>query len=59
MASILLILAAIPLALILYVIYMFVIKIYLDAAKFKKMDPTLKTFMAPFSGIQGVQKFNI
>jgi len=52
-------LIAIPLALVLYVVYMFFIKIYLDAARFKKMDPNLKIFIAPFTGLQGVQKNNI
>jgi hypothetical protein len=46
----------IPIALVLYIFYMFFIKIYIDAARFRKMDPNLKTFIAPFSGIQGVQK---
>jgi len=50
---------ALPLLLILYVVYMFFIKIYIDAARFRKMDPTLQTFISPFSGIQGVQKYNI
>lgn len=43
-------------SLILYIAYMFFIKIYIDAARFKKMDSELKVFIAPFSGIQGVQK---
>lgn len=59
MSTLFLIIAGIPIALLLYIVYMFVIKIYLDAAKFRKMDPSLKTFMAPFTGIQGVQKYNI
>lgn len=59
MPSALLYLLLIPLALILYVFYMFFIKIYIDAARFRKMDPNLKTFIAPFSGIQGVQKINL
>ncbi len=59
MAPITLILILLPVALILYVFYMFFVKIYIDAARFRKMDPNLKTFIAPFSGIQGVQKFNI
>lgn len=59
MASLLLILLAIPTALVFYVFYMFFIKIYIDARKFKKMDPNLKTFISPFSGIQGVQRHNI
>lgn len=44
---------------LLYVIYMFLIKIYIDAARFKKMDPNLKLFVAPFSGLQGVQQRNL
>lgn len=48
-----------PLALLAYVIYMFLIKIYIDAARFRKMDPNLKTFIAPFSGIIKVQKDNV
>ena len=56
MGFILALLIALPVALVLYVIYMFFIKIYIDAAKFRKMDPNLKTFISPFSGIQGVQK---
>lgn len=52
----LLLLIAIPVALLLYVFYMFVINIYINAAKFKKMDPNLKTFVLPFFGVQGVQK---
>ncbi len=59
MAPITLILILVPVALILYVFYMFFVKIYIDAARFRKMDPNLKTFIAPFSGIQGVQKSNI
>jgi hypothetical protein len=42
-----------------YVVYQLFIKIYLDAAKFKKMDPNLKVFIAPFSGLLGVQKKNV
>lgn len=49
----------IPLLLIAYVFYMFFIKIYIDAARFRRMDPTIKTFISPFSGIQGVQKLNL
>lgn len=59
MSTLLLIIGAVPVALLLYVVYMFIIKIYIDAAKFRKMDPSLKTFIAPFTGIQGVQKHNI
>jgi hypothetical protein len=59
MGIVALVLIALPVLLLLYVIYMFFIKIYIDAARFRKMDPNLKTFIAPFSGIQGVQKFNL
>lgn len=51
-----LVLLSLPLLLVLYVFYMFVVKIYLDAKRFRKMDPSLKTFISPFIGIQGVQK---
>lgn len=55
----LLVLLAIPAALFLYVFYMFVINIYVNAWKFKKMDPNLKTYIMPFFGVQGVQKEEI
>lgn len=38
---------------------MFFIKIYIDAARFRKMDPNIKTFTSPFSGVMGVQRANI
>lgn len=59
MSTVFLFLALVPIIIILYIVYMFFIKIYIDAAKFRKMDPTLKTFNAPFSGLLGVQKYNI
>jgi hypothetical protein len=59
MSSLLLLFLGIPSLFIIYIIYMFFIKIYLDASKFRRMDPTLKTFISPFSGIQGVQKMNL
>ena len=59
MSILVLLLISVPLIIVLYVIYMFFIKIYIDAARFRKMDPNLKIFIAPFSGIQGVQKFNL
>ena len=59
MGLITLILLSLPVMLLLYIFYMFFVKIYIDAAKFRKMDPNLKTFISPFSGIQGVQKFNL
>jgi hypothetical protein len=53
----------IPLVLIVtlfgYLFYHFIVKIYIAAAKFKKMDPTLKVFVAPFTGLLGLQKMNI
>ena len=48
-----------PILLILFLVYHLVIKIYLAAWQFKKMDPSLKTYIAPFSGMLGVQKENI
>ena len=48
-----------PILLILFLFYHLVIKIYLAAWQFKKMDPSLKTYIAPFSGMLGVQKENI
>lgn len=39
-----------------YFIYHFFIRIYLEAARFKKMDPTLKIYITPFSGLAGLQK---
>lgn len=46
----------VPAALILYIVYQFLIKIYIDAAKFKKMDPDLKLFVSPFTGLLGLQR---
>lgn len=48
-----------PLLLFLYLLYHLVIKIYLVAWQFKKMDPTLKFYIAPFSGMLGLQQENI
>lgn len=48
-----------PLLLFLYLLYHLVIKIYLVAWQFKKMDPTLKFYIAPFSGMLGLQQQNI
>lgn len=59
MGLITLIVISLPVMLLLYIFYMFFVKIYIDAAKFRKMDPNLKTFISPFSGIQGVQKLNL
>jgi len=52
-------LLAIAFLVVSYVFYQLFIKIHLDAAKFKKMDPNLKVFIAPFSGLLGVQKKNV
>jgi hypothetical protein len=41
-----------------YVLYAFIIKIYWTAAQFKRMDPSLKTFITPFVGLIGLQKKN-
>lgn len=59
MNNILLIALLVPVSVLLYAFFMFFIKIYIDAARFRKMDPSLKTFISPFSGIQGVQKRNL
>jgi hypothetical protein len=45
-----------PLSVLAYLVYHLVIKIYLTAWQFKKMDPSLKFYIAPFSGMLGVQK---
>jgi hypothetical protein len=42
-----------------YLVYHLVIKIYLAAHQFKKMDPEIKCYIAPFSGMLGVQRKNI
>ena len=49
----------VPLSLLLYILYMFFIKIHFDARRFRKMDPRLKTFIAPFSGLIKVQRENV
>ena len=59
MVSPLLIIALLPLLLFFYIFYMFFIKIYTDAARYKKMDPNLKAFIAPFSGLLKIQKENV
>lgn len=51
--------ALIFVSIIAYTLYMFLVRIYTEAARFKKMDPSLKLFIAPFSGLQGVQKQNL
>ena len=49
-------LLGIPLLVFLYLFYEFIIKIYLNGWKFKKMDPSLKTYIAPFFGMLGIQQ---
>ena len=44
------------LAFLIYILYEFVIKIYVVANSLKKMDPSLKLFVSPFTGLLGVQK---
>lgn len=51
----------IALALIVFIIaawfvYEFVIKLYLVANKLKKMDPSLKIYITPLTGLNGLQK---
>ena len=46
-------------ALVFFLLYHLVIKIYIAAHQFKKMDPDLKCYIAPFSGMLGVQQKNI
>jgi len=48
-----------PILLILFLLYHFFIKIYIEAWRFQKMDSTLKVFVAPFFGLLGLQKENI
>jgi len=43
----------------LFLFYHIILKIYLAAWSFKRMDPTLKTYIAPFFGMLGVQKEHI
>jgi hypothetical protein len=56
MIEYLLILPALLLLLTLYLLYHLIIKIYLAAYQFKKMDPSLKLYIAPFAGMLGVQR---
>jgi cytochrome P450 len=49
-------LLAFPVAIIFWLIYRFFIKIYLDAYRYKKMDPNLKVFTYPIAGLPRVQK---
>ena len=39
-----------------WITYQFLVKIYIDGYRFKRMDPRLKVFIAPFSGLIGIQK---
>lgn len=59
MASLLVVVLAAPISLLAYIVYMFFIKIYLDARRFRRMDPAIKEYIAPFSGLQGVHQENI
>lgn len=56
LGTILAIFVIIVLLFILYVLYEFVIRLNLTVSKFKKMDPTIKIFTSPFTGLLGVQK---
>lgn len=49
-------LLGVPILVIIYLFYEFIIKIYLASWKFKKMDPSLKTYIAPFFGMLGIQQ---
>lgn len=52
-------LLVLPGALLLYVAYYFFIHIYIVAARFKKMDPSLKVLVTPFVGLLGMQRQNL
>ena len=52
-------LLGLALAFFAFLLYHIVIKIYLAAYQFKKMDPHIKCYIAPFSGMLGVQQKNI
>jgi|JI6StandDraft_1071083.scaffolds.fasta_scaffold57022_5 cytochrome P450 len=45
-----------PAAVLIWLFYRFFIRIYLEAARYKKMDPTLKVFVSPMSGLLKVQR---
>lgn len=47
---------ALPAALILWLVYRFLIKIYLDAYRYKQMDPTLRVYTYPIAGLPRVQR---
>jgi hypothetical protein len=45
-----------PVVGLLWLFYRFFIKIYIDAWRYKQMDPTLKVFVSPMAGLPQVQK---
>lgn len=47
---------AIPAALLLYLFYRFFIHIYIEAWRYKRMDPALKIFVSPLAGLLSVQR---
>lgn len=49
-------LLALPALLFLYLFYRFFIHIYIEAWRYKRMDPTLKVFVSPLAGLLSVQK---
>ena len=53
--NILLTISALVLLFVLWVVYEFIIKIYWIAYKLKKMDPSLKLYIKPITGLNGVQ----
>jgi hypothetical protein len=59
MIEYLIILPALILILLAYLFYHLILKIYIAAWRFKKMDPSLKVYIAPFSGMLRVQRENI
>ena len=56
LGEILSIIGLLSLLFIFYVLYEFVLKLKITVGKFKKMDPTIKIFTSPFTGLLGVQK---
>lgn len=51
-------LLVVPAGIVLYFIYQFFIKIYLEANRFKKMDPNIKILTKPIFGLLGIQQKN-
>lgn len=51
-------LLTIPVGFVLFVVYHFFIKIYIVAAQFKKMDPSLQILVTPIMGLLGIQREN-